>query len=430
MRPDLVIAESLHPLNGDIRDYGALIDKAADARFVLLGESTHGTHQFYRDRALITQQLIQRGFDAVAVEADWPDASRVRAFVVGAPEDAEAIDALGGFKRFPTWMWRNADVLDLVGWLREYDERHRRSVGFFGLDLYSLHRSMDAVVQWFATHRPDQVSHVREHYACFERFGDDPQRYGRAAAFGLGQCADDVVHMLTDVARNRPVSPDEVFFDAEVNARIAVAAEAYYRRMFSGQAETWNLRDTHMADTLDRIAHEIERRNGRPARIVVWAHNSHIGDARATAAAKRREINLGQLVRERHRAESLLVGFTTYTGTVTAASDWGGAAERKRIRPALAGSWEDLFHQVGRPRWWLDLHDPRVAAALDGERLERFIGVLYLPESERWSHWYECRIAEQYDALVYYETTRAVEPLERTSIWDRGELPDTFPWQV
>jgi erythromycin esterase-like protein len=422
----LSLEPAIHPLTGGRGDFDALIERIGDARFVLLGESTHGTHQFYRDRRRLTLELVERGFDAVALEADWPDAMRVTRYLRGEPDDLDAAEALAGFERFPTWMWRNADVVELVAELREHDERQSRDVGVYGLDLYSLHRSMEAVIGWVDAHEPKLAPAARELYACFDRFGDDPQRYGQAAALGLVSCEDDVVELLVDLNDRRPAG-DEAFFDAVQNATIARRAEAYYRGMFHGRVNTWNLRDTHMADTLDALAAHLEAQHGRPARIVVWAHNSHIGDARATGMGRRGEVNLGQLMRERHGDAAFLVGFSTATGTVTAASEWGAAAERKRLRTPITGSWEAELHAVGRPRWWLDCGDPRLVDSLAVERLERFVGVLYLPETERYSHYVECTLGRQFDALVYHDETRAVEPLERTGRWDRGELPDTYP---
>jgi len=423
----LSIAPAIHPVSGAPDDFAGLVERMEGAKFVLLGESTHGTHQFYRDRARITRHLLDKGFDAVAIEGDWPDAMRVGKYVRGLGDDATAERALAGFERFPQWMWRNADFQELVDDVRGSNERHRRDVGFFGLDLYSLHRSMQAGIDYVDEHEPTLSRGVRDWYGCFDRFGAEPQQYGQAAALGLGSCRDAVIGMLVELEQRRPFEDGEPYFDAVQNAVVTARSEAYYRAMFAGRPDTWNLRDTHMADTLDALASHIAKRKGRPARIVVWAHNSHVGDARATASSRRGEINLGQLCRERHGSDVFVVGFTTHTGTVTAASAWGGVAERKNVRPAIQGSWEAELHAVGRPRWWLDCRDPRLSDALSAERLERFIGVLYLPETERYSHYVEARIGEQFDALVYYDSTRAVEPLERTGRWDRGELPETFP---
>jgi erythromycin esterase-like protein len=427
-----------HPIVGTHDDYDPMLEDLAQARFVLLGEATHGTHEFYRERSRITRRLITRhGFVGVAAEADWPDASRVHRYVTGRGDDTDAVDALGDFERFPAWMWRNADMLDFVGWLREHHERQKSaaSAGFFGLDLYSLHRSANAVLGYLAQVDPEAVPRARALYACLDQAGADPQKYGLGAVLGVTpSCEDAVVRILEELRARRPRlvgagGPDaeEAFFYAEQNAKIARDAEAYYRGMFRRRVNTWNLRDTHMVETLSSLSAHLERTLGRPARLVVWAHNSHCGDARATQVSAQGEVNIGQLARERWGDQVRLVGFTTNTGTVTAASTWGGPAERKRVRPARADSWEALLHRVGRGRYWIDTRDPHVRPALEGERLARAIGVLYLPETERQSHYYGVRLAEQFDYVLHFDHTRAVEPLERTSQWEMGELPETFP---
>ena len=336
----------VQPLHGTADDYDRVLARAGSARFVLLGEASHGTHEFYRQRALITQRLIaEHGFDAVAVEADWPAAYRVNRYVRGGGDDGASIEALRDFRGFPAWMWRNADVLNFVGWLRAHNDARTPPdrAGFYGLDLYSLHESMEAVVAYLDKVDPEAARRARERYACFESFPDDPQAYGYAAGLDVTvSCEDEVVGQLLELRRRAAdlaqrdgrVAPDE-FFDAEQNARTVRNAEHYYRTMLRGHVESWNLRDRHMADTLEAVVADLERRGG-PAKVVVWAHNSHLGDARATEMGQRGELNVGQLVRERHGTEALLVGFTTYAGTVTAASDWGAAAERKHVRPALA----------------------------------------------------------------------------------------------
>jgi erythromycin esterase-like protein len=337
-----------------------LFDLVGDAHLVLIGEASHGTGEFYTARAQMTRRLIEeRGFCAVAAEADWPDAYRVNRYVRGRGEDATAEEALRGFERFPTWMWRNAAVLDFAGWLRGHNDRssrdERAKAGFHGLDLYSLYRSIHEVISYLDGVDPAAAARARQRDACFDHFSDDAQVYGFAAAFGAGEsCEHEVVDQLVDLQRHAVkyarrdglLAADEAFY-AEQNARVVRAAEEYYRAMFSGQVSSWNLRDRHMADTLDALASHLGRQQGTPAKIVVWAHNSHLGDAWATETSARGELNLGQLVRERHAGDCRLVGFTTYTGTVTAASDWEGPAGRKRVRPVLANSVEELFREVG-----------------------------------------------------------------------------------
>ena len=428
------ITAEVHPITGAPGDYDELIEQVGDARVVLLGEATHGTHEFYRHRAVITKRLIEeKGFAAVAVEADWPDAYRVNRWVQGADDDPDAERALGGFERFPTWMWRNADVLDFVGWLRAHNERAERPTGFYGLDLYSLYRSIEAVVAYLERIDPPAAARARERYACLERF-EESQAYGYSAARGLTpSCRQGVLRQLVELQRSGEGSlrrdgiaaEDEQFY-AEENARLVVDAEEYYRSMFTGPISSWNLRDGHMAGTLERlIAHLGERGS---ARTVVWAHNSHVGDARRTSMGRRGEHNIGQLARERFGLSAVLVGFTTCTGTVSAASDWGAVVERKQVRPPRRGSFEALLGEVEEGAFWLRLRDDgRAASELYRPRLERAIGVIYRPENELVSHYFEALLSEQFDYVVHFDETRAVEPLERTVEWQRGEPPETYP---
>ncbi len=430
------LSREAHPLTGSANDYDPLLELIGDASLVLLGEASHGTHEFYRERAVITRRLIEeKGFKGVAVEADWPDAYRVNRYVRGAREDADAEEALRGFQRFPTWMWRNAEVLDFVGWLRAHNERTDPSdgAGFYGLDLYSLYTSVEEVIAYLGTIDPPAAGRARERYACFEHFGGESHEYGRAVSLGISEsCRRGVVEQLLELHRNSVgylrrdglAAEDDQFY-AEQNARLVTNAEEYYRTMFSAHVSSWNLRDTHMADTLDRLLAHLER-HGERAKLVVWEHNSHVGDARRTEMGERGELNLGQLTRSRHPGTTTLVGFTTYAGTVTAASAWDAPAERKRVRPALPESYEALFHRLDSPRFLLRLNG-RAAAALREPRLERAIGVIYRPETERQSHYFAARIHDQFDAVIHIDQTRAVEPLERTAGWELGEPPETYP---
>jgi erythromycin esterase-like protein len=428
------------PLAGTPHDFDAVLAAAAHARFVLIGEASHGTHEFYRIRAEITKRLIgEHRFDAVAVEADWPDAYRINRYVRGASDDRDAVEALDDFKRFPQWMWRNADVLDFVGWLRERNDTCRdevKKVGFYGLDLYSLHASMDAVIRYLRMVDPEAARRAEGRYACFDHFDGNVDTYARTAGFALTpSCEREVVSQLTDLRRSaatyarrdgRQASDD--LFVAEQNARLVKNAEAYYRTMLGRHVESWNLRDRHMAETLEALADYLQNRSRQPAKIVVWAHNSHLGDARATELGERGELNVGQLVRERYGRDALLVGFTTHAGTVTAASDWGTPAERKTVRPAAFGSYESMFHAAGLGNALLDLRDRAARAiGLATPRLERAIGVVYRPETERQSHYFEAALSRQFDFVLHYDRTRAVEPLERTAVWERGEPPETYP---
>ncbi len=434
-----ILREAAHPLEGSKADYDPLMTWIGEARFVLLGEASHGTHEFYKERAQITKRLIQeKGFNAVAVEADWPDAYRVNRYVRGESANTEAIEALEGFKRFPAWMWRNADVLDFVGWLRAHNESLKApatKTGFYGLDLYSLHTSIEAVLNYLDKVDPQGAAAARYRYSCFEHFGEEPQQYGYATGSGLTEsCEREVVQQLVEIQRQAAryasldgrIAADDFFF-AEQNARLVKNAEEYYRKMYHGRVSTWNLRDRHMAETLHALATHLEKQDGY-AKVILWAHNSHLGDARATDMGRAGELNVGELVRERYGKDAVLVGFTTFSGTVTAASNWGRPAERKQVRPALGGSYEALFHQVGLPRFMLNLKaDSRVARSLDAAMLERAIGVIYLPETERQSHYFQARLANQFDVILHFDETRAVEPLERTSQWEAGEAPETYP---
>jgi len=429
---------SLHELTGSRRDYDPLLEDIGAAHFVLLGEASHGTHDFYRERAEITKRLItEKGFNALAVEADWPDAYRVNRYVRNISDDREPVDALGDFKRFPTWMWRNADVLDFAGWLREHNDQfdhHTKKTGFYGVDLYSLFSSIEAVVSYLEKVDPEAARRARHRYSCFDHFGEDSQRYGYATTFGMSQsCEDEVVAQLVDfrkraaeyAQRNGHIPPDEAFF-AEQNVRLVKNAEQYYRSMFGGRSSSWNLRDQHMAETIQALAEHLRRQRVEP-RIVVWEHNSHLGDARATEMGRRGELNVGQLVRQRYGDDVRNVGFTTYTGTVTAADDWDGPAERKRVRPALAGSYELLFHETGMGNFLLRLRDETPARALEAPRLERAIGVIYRPDTERQSHYFLASLPHQFDVVLHFDRSRAVEPLERWEIVHTEEAPETYP---
>jgi erythromycin esterase-like protein len=433
------LRRSAHPLTGDRRDYDALLALVGDARIVLLGEASHGTHEFYRERATITKRLItDLGFIAVAIEGDWPDTYRVNRYIQGARSDPDAEAALGGFRRFPTWMWRNADVLDFVGWMRAHNERRHgsaRQIGFYGLDLYSLTASMQAVIAYLDEQDPQAALRARARYECLQPYAGESTAYGQAVVLGVGEpCRRRVIEQLVELRRRAGeyllrdgIAAEDEYFFAEQNAAVVANAEEYYRTMFGDRAGSWNLRDRHMADTLDQLLAHLDQHGGT-ARVVVWAHNSHVGDARASEMAGRGELNIGQLMRERHGRDTISVGFTTYAGSVTAASEWGAPAERKRVRAALPGSYEALFHATRLPAFLLcPLAASDSGRALREPRLHRAIGVIYRPDTERQSHWFAASAAQQYDALIHLDATRAVEPLERTPAWELGEPPETYP---
>ena len=427
------------PLAASAADDRAQLDLLAGARFALLGEASHGSDDFYRERAALTRRLIvERRLDAIAVEADWPDAYRVNRYVRGLGDDASGAAALADFMRFPTWMWRNTVVLEFVEWLREHNATlpPQARVGFYGLDLYSMFTSIQQVLKHLDRVDPAAARRARDRYACFERFAEDSQAYGYATRFDLdASCEQAVVAQLRElVARGGEVSRGladgdaDAFFHAEQNARLVKNAEAYYRSMFSTRASSWNLRDRHMAETLDALDAHLARRRGRPARFAVWAHNSHLGDARATEMGEGGELNLGQLVRERHGAAAALLGFSTHHGTVTAASDWDAPAETKQIRPGLEGSYEALFHELGIERFRLILRgNDELGKVLAAPRLQRAIGVIYRPETERHSHYFHTRLPRQFDAIVHLDATQALVPLERTAATADAEPPETYP---
>jgi erythromycin esterase-like protein len=352
-------------------------------------------------------------------------------------DDRSPVEALGDFRRFPTWMWRNTDVVDFAAWLRESNDRFPRNdekTGFYGIDLYSLYTSIEAVVRYLDQVDPEAAKRARTRYSCFEHYGDDSQAYGYATSYGIAEpCEDEVVAQLVEIqrkatdyaARDGHIPPDEAFF-AEQNARLVKNAEEYYRSMFRGRVSSWNLRDAHMADTVDALVRDLERK-GQPAKVVVWAHNSHLGDARATEMARRGELNVGQLLRERYGDATRNIGFTTYSGTVTASSNWDAPAERKTVRPGLSGSWEKLLHEVRPANFGLVLRERPIAAMFDRYRLERAIGVIYAPETERVSHYFEASLARQFDAVLHYDSSTAVVPLERWPVESANEPPETFP---
>jgi erythromycin esterase-like protein len=427
-----------HPVEGHRADYDELLDLIGDRHVVLIGEASHGTHEFYRERARVTRRLIdERGFNAVAVEADWPDAYRVNRYVMGQSTDRDAETALRNFRRFPAWMWRNRDVLEFVEWLHVRNAAHRSpstKARFYGLDLYSLQASMEAVVAYLDRVDPAEAERARERYSCFDDVGSEGQAYGYALAHaGAIPCEDEVVAQLVALRhradaylrRDGWVAEDELFY-AEQNAVLVRDAEEYYQQMYRAEVSSWNLRDRHMANTLDALIDHLDRQLGH-GKIVVWEHNSHVGDARATGMGARGELNVGQLTRERHRGDATLIGFTTYDGRVTAASDWGAPAERKHVRPARRDSHEAFLHETGSPAFWMPTASGAARDALRVARLERAIGVIYRPQTELQSHYFEAVLADQFDAVIHIDHTRALVPLDRTPLWDRGEPPETFP---
>lgn len=418
-RPDTVArlvrdaAEPLAEIEG--ADLGALLERIGEARVVLLGEATHGSSEFYRMRARITRELVRRkGFTIVAVEADWPDAARVDRYVRHRPPDAAQWSA---FSRFPQWMWRNAEVHEFVEWLRVHNgeiAEPERQAGFYGLDLYSLFTSIAAVLRYLDDVDPEAARVARVRYGCLTPWEHDPAVYGRAAITGgYRTCEGPVVTMLNDMLTRRVDYMDrdgERFFDAAQNARLVASAERYYRIMYYGAVESWNLRDAHMFETLaNLLAH-----HGPDARAVVWEHNSHVGNAAATEMGARGEHNVGQLCRRNFADRAYIVGFGTDHGTVAAASSWDGPMEIKHVHPAHDLSYERICHDAAVEAFVLPLTyptHPAVPDELAAVRLERAIGVIYRPETELESHYFQASLPAQFDEYVWFDDTRAVAPL-------------------
>jgi len=437
------IRKSAIPLSGHASDYDALIDMIGNSRYVLIGEATHGSREFYHIRAELTKRLIQHhGFSAVAVEGDFPDCYRINRFVRGDKDIHSATSALADFARFPTWMWRNEVMVKFVEWMHSYNEMQvlpQGKAGFYGLDLYSLYSSIQAVIAYLEKVDPQAAVRARAYYACFDhhhRLAENPQEYGYTAGFGITPtCEKQAVEQLMEMHHNAinymkrdGFSAGEAFFCAEQNAKTVIDAEKYYRTMFQGRVSSWNLRDMHMVKTLYSLTEHLSNWRKEQAKIVVWAHNSHIGDARATEIGQQGEWNIGQLVREAHSADAALIGFSTYRGTVTAASKWDGEAECKAVLPALPESYEALFHEVGIKDFLLPLRgNGTLMQHLNLSRLQRAIGVLYLPQTERQSHYFFSKLPEQFDAVIHINTTHALKPLETTALWHKGEIFETYP---
>ena len=430
-----LIADAAEPLP-DIDDpaFGAMFDRFGDARVVCLGEASHGTSEFYRARAAISKRLIERhGFNIVAVEADWPDAATIDRYVRHRPWREGELKA---FERFPMWMWRNEDVDAFVRWIRKHNEsrRYEEMCGFYGLDLYNLSGSMRAVIDFLDEQDPELARLAHRRYGCLDPWAEDPALYGRHSLVeGYARCEIGVVQMLKDLLQKQLdcFGPEcDEWLDAAANARLVRDAEAYYRIMYHGSAESWNLRDRHMFDTLNMILDA----KGAGSKAIVWAHNSHIGNAAFTDMGMHRgELNIGQLVKEKWEGCARLIGFGTHTGTVAAADDWDSPMRIKKVRPSLADSQERVSHDSGLPRFLLDLRDgdarSELRNALMEPRLERFIGVIYRPETERWSHYSEAILPKQFDGWVWFDETRAVTPLPgELRPGEHREVEETYPF--
>ncbi len=417
--------DAVVPLEARGEDYNAVLEQIGSARFVMIGEASHGTHEFYQARIKISQRLIEEhGFMAIAIEGDWPDAYRVHRYLQGEGSVSDSEQSLDAFERFPTWMWRNTTLPPFLNWLRLYNDSlpAAQKIGFFGLDLYSLNSSMHAVIEFLNKIDPEAAQRAMQRYACFDHVSQDPQMYGYLISVGIKKaCINEAVAQLVELQhrafeylhRDGIAVEDEYFF-ATQNARLVKNAENYYRSMLEGRVSTWNIRDSHMAETLNVLADHLETRFNQPAKIIIWAHNSHVGDSRATEMGERNEFNLGQLVREQYGPHSYSLGFSTYEGTVMAASNWGRPGEKKQVRPGLPGSYEELFHHLKYKNFFLNLLDnEKLEHHLNISRLQRAIGVIYLPESERFSHYFFTRLPYQFDGLIHFDKTSALHPLSQ-----------------
>jgi len=425
------VARTARPITGPA-DLDPLMERIGEAHYVLLGEASHGTSEYYQWRAAISRRLIrEKGFSLIAVEGDWPDCYRVNRYVKGFQDSGtDAREVLDDFNRWPTWMWANEEVVELAEWLRRHnaDLTDDRKVGFYGLDVYSLWDSLYAVLGYLRRVDRSALPAAQLAFRCFEPYGEEVQEYARATVMVPTSCEDEVVALLQDLRRNEPrYSADgrEAFFNAEQNALVVKNAEAYYRAMVRGGPESWNIRDQHMTETLERLM----RHHGPEAKAIVWEHNTHIGDARATDMADDGMSNVGQLVRERHSDEGVvLVGFGSHHGTVIAGREWEAPMEVMAVPPARSGSWEDVLHQAGADDKLLLLEGLwDISDALE-ERGHRAIGVVYHPERERLGNYVPTVLPRRYDAFCYIDETHALHPLHLRPALEK--MPETYPWGV
>jgi erythromycin esterase-like protein len=420
-----------YPLSDDA-GLDPLIDRIGNARYVLLGEASHGTSEYYVWRHRISERLIrEKGFSFIAVEGDWPDCYRVNRYVQGYDgSGGTAEEVARGFERWPTWMWANREIVSLIEFLHDHNGKlpEKQRVGFFGLDVYSLWDSLHAVIDYARAHRPDALPNAAEAFRCFEPY-EDVQEYARAAAWYPQSCEDEVVRMLAELRRRTPEFPDdrEAAFNAEQNALVAKNAEHYYRIMGRGDRESWNVRDRHMVETLERLV----QHHGPRARAIVWEHNTHIGDARATDMAAAGIVNVGQLVREEHaRDDVVIVGFGSYRGSVIAGRAWDAPMQRMPVPPAREGSWEDVFHRAGQRDRMLIFDEGMRSDLWRRRRGHRAIGVVYHPQLERHGNYVPTVLPDRYDAFLYLDETEALDPLHVPPDFEREEVPETFPTGV
>jgi erythromycin esterase-like protein len=463
------------------KDLDILLDRIDDSQIVLLGEASHGTSEFYRRRTEITKRLIkEKGFSFIALEGDWPDCYKVNRYIKGFPDsENNAYDVLYSFNRWPTWMWANKEMIELVEWLKLYNNKQKQQlqeenvinssisnkkiVGFYGLDLYSLWESMEAIIQYLKKIDPTAIKNAIEAYNCFEPYGKDVENYARVTAFVPENCEDEVIEMLSSVRNKMNVYSkkdhgnrgEEEYFNAEQNAITAKNAELYYRTMIAGDIQSWNIRDNHMMETLERLIAFHDKEDHSKAKAIVWAHNTHIGDARATDMSKDNMINLGQLVRERKSSSSknntVLVGFGTYNGSVIAAKRWGDKMEEMKVPPAISESWDYILHNIkidstiassytNNNKLIIFSHDDEDINNKINEnsnnkidngkwRDQRAIGVVYNPQYEKYRNYVLTNLSLRYDAFLFIDETHALNPLHMSTIDDK-DLPETFPTGV
>jgi erythromycin esterase-like protein len=463
-----------YTLLGDPTDLDALLDRIGKSQFVLLGESSHGTSEFYKWRIEISKRLIkEKEFSFVGVEGDWPDCCEVNKYVKGLSDTGQTpYKVLHSFNRWPTWMWANKETADFVAWLKSHndsvDTHKQNKVGFYGLDLYSLWESVEAIIKYLKRVDPSSLKNAIDAFNCFEPYDKDVEKYARATAFVPTNCEDEVIETLTSLRSKHDVyskgqQNKEEYFNAEQNAITAKDAERYYRTMMKGDVNSWNLRDTHMMDTLERLInfHRQVNISTLAPKAIVWAHNTHIGDARFTNMRKRGMTNIGQLVREKKGSQNaVLIGFSTYSGTVIASREWGKKMERMDVPPAKDGSWDNLLHNLDKKKGdeggnkdkllifphpsniedksfqknnYMhkddDDDDGEENDGANGDKLmgQRAIGVVYNPEYERYGNYVPTDICKRYDALLFIDKTNALSPLHMQETKDNKEPPETFP---
>ncbi|KAL1917547.1 uncharacterized protein VTP21DRAFT_3940 [Calcarisporiella thermophila] len=454
-----VVCEHHHPLKlGNSSEYSKLLDAIGDSQIVLIGEASHGTAEFYRERELITQLLIEKkNFSAICCEADYPESYSVNRYIQGTSDAKNAVMATEYYERFPRWMWRNKEVLPFIEWCKSHNSKLRKEgkghydlVSFHGLDIYSLVSSSSAVVDYLAKTDKKAAALARKRYGCFDTYDSDTSAYAFSARYGIAHtCENEVINVLRDLLRKRQdyiwknvdeagnsIPSEESQFVSEINAQVVVDAEEYYRNLLREDVKSWNIRDTHMAKIFCQIRDFLRKQSGKQVKLVVWAHNSHVGDARYTEMGQRRgEINVGQLLREQFPGEVFNIGFSTYTGTVMAADEWDSPGQVKMVNPGRSDSWEGLLHEaavkLGQPNFMLKFTGPenaRLAKVFARTRLQRAIGVIYRPDTERWSHYFFAQPARQFDVILHLDETSAVLPVEDISHPEvEHEVPDTFP---